>query len=63
MVPYSEFAKNDGTTATDAIGASSSRNGAHSLYIDSNGSVWSVGDNTSSQLDYKMQEIKSMLHK
>ena len=50
MVPYSEFAKNDGTTATDAIGASSSRNGAHSLYIDSNGSVWSVGDNTSSQL-------------
>ena len=42
--------QNDGTTATDAIGASSSRNGAHSLYIDSNGSVWSVGDNTSSQL-------------
>jgi alpha-tubulin suppressor-like RCC1 family protein len=48
--PYSDFTKDDDTTANDAIAAASSIGGSHSLYIDASGYVWSVGDNTSSQL-------------
>ena len=40
MVPYSEFAKNDGTTATEAIGASSSRNGAPVSYTHRHLKAW-----------------------
>lgn len=47
---FFEAIRNDNTTVDDAIGAASSVGGTHTLFIDDKGSVWSVGNNTMSQL-------------